>query len=162
MPTAPHKPLPLVAVDSSTARPSLPIVRFGRDASPIEVFFSVMDATASARAFPGDEYYDVRGFRLTRVEGAGALSLEARGKADPVVLQRRLVVETRRAAQAAQGGVTSEVDAVLRWLAAAPSPEYMVHGLACAPLNYDDVKGRNCVPRCSRWQRIFRRDCCPR
>lgn len=161
MPTARPKPLPPVPVDSLTTRPTLPIVRFGDGAPRLEVLFSMTGAAESARTFPDDEYYDVRGFRLTRVEDGGALRLEARGKADPAGLQRRLIVETRRAAEAAEGGVTGEIDAVLRWLAAAPSAEHMVHGLGCAPLVYDDEKGRRCH-RCEPVQRFFRGDCCPR
>jgi hypothetical protein len=161
MPTAPRKPQPLVAVGPPTTRPSLPIVRFGCDALRLEVLFSITDAAESAQTFPADKYYDVRGILLTRVEDGGALRLEARSKADPADLQRRLIVETRRAAEAADGGVTGEVEAVLRWLAAAPSAAYMVHGLACAPLNYDDGKGHNCH-QCNRVQRMFRGDCCPR
>lgn len=161
MPTAPQKPRPLVPVDSPATGPSLPIVRFGGDAPGLEVFFSTADAAESAQTFLTDEYYDVRGIRLTRVEHEGDVLLEARGKADPAGLQRRLIVETRRAAEAADGGVTGEVDAVLRWLAAAPSPEYLVHGLACAPLTYDDGKGHRCH-RCNTVQRMFRGDCCPR
>ncbi len=165
MPTARPKPLPPVPVNSPTRRPTLPIVRFGAGARALEVLFSATDAATSAQTFPDDEYYDVRGFRLTRVEDEGAVRLEARGKGDPARLQRRLIVETRRVAEAAEGGVTREVDAVLRWLAAAPSAEHMVHGLGSPPLVYDEDDGgghgRRCH-QCNALQRFFRGDCCPR
>jgi len=161
MPTARPTPPAPDPVDAPTTRPTLPIVRLGDGAPRLEVLFQIQDAAASARAFPDDEYHDVRGVRLTRVEDGGALRLEARGEADPAGLQRRLIVETRRAAEAVEGGVTSEVEAVLGWLAAAPSVEHMVHGLGCAPLVYDDGHGIACH-KCNPLQRFFRRDCCPR
>jgi hypothetical protein len=161
MPTARPPSPPPVPGDSPTTRPTLPIVRLGDGDAQLEVLFSLTGAAASAQAFPDDEYHDVRGVRLTRSDDGGALRLEARGEADPAGLQRRLIVATRRAAEAAEGGVTSEVDAVLCWLAAAPSAEHMVHGLGCAPLVYDDDHGIPCH-KCNPLQRFFRGDCCPR
>jgi hypothetical protein len=121
--------------------PRLPVVELRSEEPRLQVFFSAKASAAAAQAARRDEFYDVRGIALTRVgSDNGSPRLEARGEEHPDELRERLMDELRTAGElaVAGGAEATEVEAVLHWLADAPTLEYLVHGLGLAPLDYGD------------------------
>jgi hypothetical protein len=116
----------------------------------MQVYFSARKAATAAQPASSDKFYDARGIVLTRVQGPLAMRLEAHGAAKPGALKRRMMRELRRGAELAapNGQPTAGVVAVLDWLEGAPSPAYLVHGLALTEELDDTVPGTIPSGRC--------------
>ena len=149
--------------------PRLPIVEFLLDEEhPLQVHFSAVEATRAAHDRPEGDFLDLRGKILTLVvEGDGTSHLVAGRKGSPAELRRRVLAALRRAAELEARGepISDEIEAILAWLAAAPSVEFLVHGLGLArPQQHPLLFGRYCAEGCSRFQRMAwgTPPCCPK
>jgi len=108
-------------------------VQFRTDEEPrLQVIFTREELALALKLTPEDSYVDVRGIALTVVRDAdGRRSFEARGKARPAALRKRIVSELRRAAerQASDGVLSADVKQLLDWIAKAPQPVYAIRAL---------------------------------
>jgi len=144
----------------------LPIVEFQLDEKqPLSVHYAALEALRAAQDRPQDDFFDLRGKLLTLVvDDDGTPRLVAGRRGNEVELRRRILAVLRRTAElhAGDGPIGKDVEALLAWLGAAPSVDFLVHALGLAETEDLPTAGKSCK-RCSPIQMWFwgTPKCCP-
>jgi hypothetical protein len=140
----------------------MPIVQITSEQPSVRIYYSLAEATESARACPDDVFYDAASRALTCDESTGG-RLRALAAPTDSELRDLLIVKLRGMAEAGVIGDASdaeEVDKTITWLACAPSAQYMLYALLPGPVDGDREFSGSCKPGCTVFEKIWNSNCC--
>lgn len=146
--------------------PHLPVIQFSSGDPLLQMHFSLADVAEASEISPNDAFYDSRGILLEQSGDIDRPDLEARGAPEPDALRERALAVLRDMFERSRLDETeaAEIEAILRWLDAAPTIAHLLHGMGFAPVRFlgedGGDQGRRCI-RCTGWERITgTRPCC--